>query len=82
MDEEMSALKENDTYALTALPPGRKCIGSRWVYSTKPGIGNEPKYKARFVAKGYTQVAEVDYGETFAPTARMTSIRMLIQVAV
>ena len=82
MDEEVSALQDNNTYTLTTLPPGRKCIGGRWVYNIKPGINNEPKYKARFVAKGYTQVADIDYGETFAPTARMTSIRMLLQVAV
>ena len=81
MQEEISALNDNDTYSLTALPEGRKCINSRWVYSIKPGISNEPKFKARYVAKGYSQVPHVDYDSTFAPTARICSVRLMAQIA-
>ena len=78
----MQALRENDTFELTPLPEGRKTVGGRWVYAIKQGPNDEEKYKARFVAKGYSQVAEIDYHETFSPTANLTSIRILIQLAV
>lgn len=80
MLEEMSALKQNSTYDLVDLPAGKKVVGGRWVYTKKVYEGNT-KFKARYVAKGYLQKENVDYGETFAPTARMTSIRMLVQIA-
>ena len=57
-------------------------MGGRWVYAVKQGPNGEEKHKARFVAKGYSQVAEIDYHETFSPTANLTSIRILIQLAV
>ena len=61
MQEEVTALEENDTYELKPLPKGRKCIDGRWVYSVKPGMNNEPKFKARYVAKGFSEVKNVDY---------------------
>ena len=82
MNEEMAALIDNDTFELTSLPEGRSVIGGRWVYSLKCNPNGEDKFKARYVAKGYTQVSDVDYHETFSPTARITSVRMLIQLAV
>ena len=56
--------------------------GGRWVYNIKLGPNNEEQYKARFVAKGYSQIPDIDYQETFSPTARMASIRTLMQIAV
>ena len=81
MNEEMTALTESDTYDLMTLPDGRKPIGSRWVYAVKLGENDEEKYKARLVAKGYSQVQGIDYAETFSPTAKITSIRMMMQIA-
>ena len=82
MEDEMSALRENETFQLVPLPEGRKPVGGRWVYSIKlDSIGNE-KFKARYVAKGYSQLPGVDFHETFSPTARITSIRTLMQIAV
>ena len=54
------------------------------MYAVKLGPKCEDKYKARFVAKGYSQIPNVDYHETFSPTARrhITSVRMLMQLAV
>ena len=40
------------------------------------------KFKARFAAKGYSQIENVNYTETFSPTARITSVSMLVQLAV
>ena len=82
MDEEIDALVENDTYLLTPLPEGHSVVGGRWVFAIKQGPNDEEKFKARYVAKGYSQVKDVDYQETFSPTARITSIRMLMQLSV
>ena len=73
----MDSLKETDTYEL---PEGRKSVGGKWVY-TVMGIPGEDMYKARYVAKGYSQVKDIDYKETFAPTASFASVRMLVQLA-
>ena len=76
MEEEMSSLKENETYDLVGRPE-TPVIGGRWVYCKK----NDDTYKARFVAKGFSQIPNVDYHETFSPTARMVSIRALMNIA-
>ncbi|KAJ8365023.1 hypothetical protein SKAU_G00138540 [Synaphobranchus kaupii] len=73
MDEEIKSLEDNQTFALTKLPKGRKTVGGRWVYSIKSDTDGHDKYKARFVAKGYSQRAGIDYGETFSPTANLTN---------
>ena len=78
MTEEMKALEENETYELVTLPENRKAIGGRWVYTLKTDKENKSTYKARYVAKGYSQTKGVDYNETFSPTANMTSIRVLM----
>ena len=81
MDEEMNSLKSNNTFTVTELPKEKTVVGEKWVYTVK-GNPENPVYKARFVAKGYSQIAGVDFSETFSPTARMESIRMLVQVAI
>lgn len=82
MDEEMQSLKENVTFTLTNLPVGKKLVGGRWVYAIKRDCDGGNKYKARYVAKGYSQERGVNYDETFSPTASMTGIRVLMQKAV
>ena len=63
---------------VSTLPEGRKTVGGRWVYSIKEDSDGHDQYKARFVAKGYSQRAGIDYGETFSPTANLTSVRVVM----
>ena len=82
MDEEIRCLEENETYELVELPDDKVSVGERWVYAVKKGADGNDMYKARYVAKGYSQTYGVDYFSTFAPTARLSTIRIVIQIAV
>ncbi|XP_058192064.1 uncharacterized protein LOC131309447 [Rhododendron vialii] len=82
MDEEINAIEKNGTWVLTSLLQGHKAIGVKWVYKTKRNASGEvQRYKARLVAKGYKQRAGIDYGEVFAPVARIKTIRLMISLA-
>ena len=82
MHEELESLKENNVFELTNLPKGKKTVGSKWVYTIKENPDGSKRYKARFVARGFSQKKGIDYGETFSPTANITSIHILMQMAV
>ncbi|CAL9019569.1 unnamed protein product, partial [Prunus brigantina] len=82
MAAELQALEQNQTWTLTSLPPSKRAIGSRWVYKIKhKSDGSVERYKARLVAKGYTQTEGLDYYETFAPVAKLVTVRCLLAVA-
>lgn len=82
MHEEMSALQKNETWTLKNLPRGQKVIGCKWIYNKKRDSNdNVNKYKARLVARGYTQREGVDYFDTFALVVHYESIRMLLAIA-
>lgn len=82
MDEEIQSLNENKIFTPATLPVGKKPVGGRWVYAIKTAIDGKDQYKVRFVAKGYSQKMGVDYGETFSPTADLTSVRVVLHKAV
>lgn len=82
MDEEMNSILKNQTWELSNLPKGAKCIGVKWIYKTKLNEhGEVNKFKARLVAKGYSQEHGIDYTEVYAPVARMDTIRTLLSRA-
>lgn len=75
------ALKENNTWDIVSCPSNVRLIGCKWVYSIKlHSDGTLDRYKARLVL-GNKQEYGVDYEETFAPVAKMTTVRTIIAIA-
>ena len=82
MVDEMASLHKNEAWDLVDFLDGRKPIGSKWVFKKKTNVeGKVEKYKARLVAKIYSQVSGIDFGDIFSPVAKVTSIRLLLSVA-
>lgn len=78
-DSEINSLLKADTYTLVPRPTDRNVIGNKMVLKIKRGKdGTIIKFKCRLVAKGYLQRYGVDYVDTYAPVARLPSIRALI----
>jgi hypothetical protein len=82
MQDEYKSLMKNGTWEFTTLPKGKSVVGCKWTYKTKfTSYGAIEKYKARLVAKGFSQMEGIDYTETFAPVAKMSSIRTIVALA-
>lgn len=82
MNEELASLAEMGTWETGPLPEDRKAISCKWVYRIKRDAdGNPTRYKARLVARGFTQVYSLDYDETYAPVTRLETIRLLLGIA-
>ena len=80
--EELAVLKAAGTWELVNAPKGVNIVGSKWVFRAKKDAASIViRYKARLVAQGFSQVPGVDYFNTFAPVARLASIRTVLAIA-
>eukprot|EP00253_Pinus_taeda_P026360 PITA_26360 len=81
MVDEMASLHKNEAWDLVELPAGRIPIGNKWVFKMKTNVeGKVEKYKAWLVAKGYSQVSGIDFGDIFSPISKVTSIILLLSL--
>jgi hypothetical protein len=79
MHEELNNFTRNQVWTLEEHPKGARVIGTKWVFRNKQDDqGVVVRNKARLVAKGFSQVEGLDFGETFAPVARLEAIRILL----
>ncbi|KAL8097607.1 hypothetical protein AgCh_030659 [Apium graveolens] len=82
MQTEIRALEDNDTWTMEKLPPGKRALGSQWVYKIKYNFDDTvERLKARLVVFGNHQVAGIDYNETFAPVTKMVTVSAFLTVA-
>ena len=82
MHTELQSLEDNNTWVLCELPRGRRVIGTKWVCKIKVDAMNVlERYKARIVAQGFSQIAGLDFDETWAPFVRIESVRVLFALA-
>ncbi|CAL8992118.1 unnamed protein product [Prunus brigantina] len=82
MQEELNQFVRNDVWYLVPRPINTNVIGTKWIFKNKTDEqGNVVRNKARLVAQGYTQMEGIDFDETFAPVARLESVRLLLAIA-
>eukprot|EP00253_Pinus_taeda_P008942 PITA_08942 len=81
MVDEMASSQKSEAWDLVEFPAGRKPIGNKWVFKKKTNAkGKVEKYKAWLVAKGYSQVSRIDFGDIVSPIPKVTSIRLLLSI--
>jgi hypothetical protein len=81
MQEELNNFKRNEVWSLVPRPK-QNVVGTKWVFRNKQyEHGVVTRNEARLVAKGYAQVTGLNFEETFAPVARLESIRILLAYA-
>ncbi|CAI7767741.1 unnamed protein product [Closterium sp. NIES-54] len=81
MDAEMASWKSTGTYVDAVPPPRANIVSGMWIFRVKRPPGSPPVFKARYVARGFSQRQGVDYFQTFSPTPKMTTLRVLLHVA-
>ncbi|CAI7905519.1 unnamed protein product [Closterium sp. NIES-54] len=81
MDAEMASWKSTCTYVDEVPPPRVNIVSGMWIFRVKRPPGSPPVFKARYVARGFSQRQGVDYFQTFSPTPKMTTLRVLLHVA-
>ncbi|CAI7818619.1 unnamed protein product [Closterium sp. NIES-53] len=81
MDAEMASWKSTGTYVDEVPPPGANIVSGMWIFRVKRPPGSPPVFKARYVARGFSQRQGVDYFQTFSPTPKITTLRVLLHIA-
>ncbi|CAI7753887.1 unnamed protein product [Closterium sp. NIES-53] len=81
MDAEMASWKYTGTYVEEVPPPGANIVSGMWIFRVKRPPGSPPVFKARYVARGFSQRQGVDFFQTFSPTPKMTTLRVLLHIA-
>jgi len=82
VEAELAAHAKNQTWSIVKLPGSGTLLSAKWVFKHKrDSAGNIETFKARLVARGFEQRQGINYGETFAPVARIESIRTILAIA-
>ena len=82
IEEEYESLMKNGAWELVELPPGKNLVTCKWVFKVKHDAnGNTVRFKARLVARGFSQAYGIDYFETYAPVAKLTTYRVIFALA-
>ncbi|CAI7839690.1 unnamed protein product [Closterium sp. NIES-54] len=81
MDAEMASWKSTGAYINEVPPPGANIVSGMWIFRVKRPLGSLPVFKARSVARSFSQRQGVDFFQTFSPTPKMTTLRVLLHVA-
>ncbi|CAI7933551.1 unnamed protein product, partial [Closterium sp. NIES-54] len=81
MDVEMASWKSTGTYVDEVPPPGANIVSGMWIFRVKRPLGSPPVFKACYVARGFSKREGVDFFQTFSPTQKMTTLRVLLHVA-
>ncbi|CAI7854876.1 unnamed protein product [Closterium sp. NIES-54] len=81
MDAKMASWKSTGTYVNEVPPPGANIVSGMWIFRVKRLSGSLPVFKARHVAQGFIQRQGVDFFQTFSPTPKMTTLRVLLHIA-
>lgn len=82
MKEEFQCFKDSDAWELSDAPEDSRVVQCKWVLRKKYDSDNKVRYRARLVAKGFTQVEGVDFTDTFSPVVRHTTLRLLFALSV
>ncbi|CAI7840227.1 unnamed protein product [Closterium sp. NIES-53] len=81
IDAEMASWKSTGTYVESVPPPGANIVDGMWIFRVKWPPGSPPVFKTRYVVRGFSQRQGVDFFQTFSPTPKMTTLRVLLHVA-
>ncbi|CAI7902960.1 unnamed protein product [Closterium sp. NIES-54] len=81
MDAELASWRSTGTYVDAVPPPRANVVDGMWLFKVKWPPGSLPVFKARYMARGFSQREGVDFFQTFAPTPKMTTLRVLLHVA-